>query len=85
MRQTLSDDFWGLNKNMNCAFPLKRFKFLTLKFLKYFFCLAYRTHTKIYLLSIFTPINFRYRFIKSVFKPGSCNNCFAKRLAMDGF
>ena len=23
MRQTLSDDFWGLHKNMNCAFPLK--------------------------------------------------------------
>ena len=23
MRQTLIDDFWGLHKNMNCAFPLK--------------------------------------------------------------
>ena len=23
MRQTLTDDFWGLHKNMNCAFPLK--------------------------------------------------------------
>ena len=23
MGQTLTDDFWGLNKNMNCAFPLK--------------------------------------------------------------
>ena len=23
MRQTLTDDFWGLLKNMNCAFPLK--------------------------------------------------------------
>ena len=23
MRQTLTDDFWGLQKNMNCAFPLK--------------------------------------------------------------
>ena len=22
MRQTLTDDFWGLRKNMNCAFPL---------------------------------------------------------------
>ena len=22
MRQTLIDDFWGLHKNMNCAFPL---------------------------------------------------------------
>ena len=22
MRQTLSDDFWELHKNMNCAFPL---------------------------------------------------------------
>ena len=22
MRQTLTDDFWGLNRNMNCAFPL---------------------------------------------------------------
>ena len=24
MRQTLTDDFWGLHKNMNCAFPLNR-------------------------------------------------------------
>ena len=23
MRQTLSDDLWGLHKNMNCTFPLK--------------------------------------------------------------
>ena len=23
MRQTLSDDFWGLRKNMNCAFPFR--------------------------------------------------------------
>ena len=23
MRQTLTDHFWGLNKNMNCEFPLK--------------------------------------------------------------
>ena len=23
MRQTLTNDFWGLHKNMNCAFPLK--------------------------------------------------------------
>ena len=23
MRQTLTDDFWGLHKNMNCAFPLR--------------------------------------------------------------
>ena len=22
MRQTLTNDFWGLHKNMNCAFPL---------------------------------------------------------------
>ena len=22
MRQTLTDDFWGLHKNKNCAFPL---------------------------------------------------------------
>ena len=22
MRKTLTDDFWGLHKNMNCAFPL---------------------------------------------------------------
>ena len=22
MRQTLTDDFWGLHKNTNCAFPL---------------------------------------------------------------
>ena len=22
VRQTLTDDFWGLHKNMNCAFPL---------------------------------------------------------------
>ena len=25
MRQTLTDDFWGLHKNMNCAFPLTNF------------------------------------------------------------
>ena len=24
MRQTLTDDFWGLHKNMNCAFPLRQ-------------------------------------------------------------
>ena len=23
MRQTLTDDFWEIHKNMNCAFPLK--------------------------------------------------------------
>ena len=23
LRQTLTDDFWGLHKNMNCAFPLR--------------------------------------------------------------
>ena len=23
MRQILSDDFWGLHKNINCAFPLR--------------------------------------------------------------
>ena len=22
MKQTLTNDFWGLHKNMNCAFPL---------------------------------------------------------------
>ena len=22
MRQTLTNDFWGLHENMNCAFPL---------------------------------------------------------------
>ena len=27
MRQTLTDDFWGLHKNMNCAFPLTSKKF----------------------------------------------------------
>ena len=25
MWQTLTDDFWGLHKNMNCAFPLTIF------------------------------------------------------------
>ena len=24
MRQTLTDDFWGLYRNMNCTFPLSR-------------------------------------------------------------
>ena len=24
MRQTLTDDFWGIHKNMNCAFPLSQ-------------------------------------------------------------
>ena len=24
MRQTLTDDFWELHKNMNCAFPLSK-------------------------------------------------------------
>ena len=24
MRQTLTNDFWGLHKNMNCAFPLRK-------------------------------------------------------------
>ena len=28
MRQTLTDDFWGLDKTMNCAFPLKSQKLL---------------------------------------------------------
>ena len=28
MRQTLTDDFCGLHKNMNCAFPLKYKKIL---------------------------------------------------------
>ena len=23
IRQTLTDDFWGLHRNMNCVFPLK--------------------------------------------------------------
>ena len=27
MRQTLTDDFWGLHKNMNCALRLKPKKF----------------------------------------------------------
>ena len=53
-----------------------RFTFLTLKLLRYSFCLTYQTHTKISRLSIFTQINFRYLFIKSVSKPVSCNNCF---------
>ena len=26
MRQTLTDDFWGLHKNMNCGFPLMSYK-----------------------------------------------------------
>ena len=25
MRQTLTDNFWGIHKNMNCAFPLTGF------------------------------------------------------------
>ena len=25
MRQTLTDYFWGLHKNMNCTFPLTKF------------------------------------------------------------
>ena len=29
MRQTLTDDFWGLHKNLNCAFPLRTLKSLT--------------------------------------------------------
>ena len=28
MRQTLTDDFGGLHRNMNCAFPLKVFELL---------------------------------------------------------
>ena len=37
MRQTLTGDFWGLHKNMNCAFPLSRFS-VSLKSLdNYFF------------------------------------------------
>ena len=24
MRQTLTDEFWGLHKNMNCSFPLRK-------------------------------------------------------------
>ena len=29
IRQTLTDDFWGLHKNMNCAFPLiTKFEFI---------------------------------------------------------
>ena len=27
IRQTLTDDFWGLHKNMNCAFPLNKHLF----------------------------------------------------------
>ena len=26
MRQTLTNDFWGLHKNMNCTFPLKKYR-----------------------------------------------------------
>ena len=26
MRQTLANDFWGLHKSMNCAFPLMIFE-----------------------------------------------------------
>ena len=26
VRQTLTDDFWGSHKNMNCAFPLNQHK-----------------------------------------------------------
>ena len=30
MRQTLTDDFWGLHKNMNCVFPLiTKFEFIS--------------------------------------------------------
>ena len=33
MRQTLTDDFGGLHKKMNCAFPLTKFRFLLTKFI----------------------------------------------------
>ena len=36
MRQTLTDDFWELHKNMNCAFPLIRVK---VRHLKKYICL----------------------------------------------
>ena len=32
-KQTLTDDFWGLHKNMNCAFPLT----IQSKFINFFF------------------------------------------------
>ena len=28
IKQILTDDFWGLHKNMNCAFPLNSFSIL---------------------------------------------------------
>ena len=33
MGQTLTDNFWGLHKKMNCAFPLTKFRFLLTKFI----------------------------------------------------
>ena len=40
MRQTLTDDFWGLHKNMNCAFPLISY------FFKYYFAQDRRSKQK---------------------------------------
>ena len=38
MRQTLTDDFWELHKNMNCVFPLKGYSVLKIfKFLSRLF------------------------------------------------
>ena len=34
IRKKLTDDFWGLHKNMNCAFPLE-FHIKTFYFLRY--------------------------------------------------
>ena len=38
MRQTLTDDFWGLHKNMNCVFPLSDINFCTYQFSSAIFC-----------------------------------------------
>ena len=32
MRQTLTDTFWGLHKNMNCVFPLSLLHFMAIYF-----------------------------------------------------
>ena len=54
MRQTLTDDFWGLHKNKNCAFPLmENFIVRAILVCLYFtfFCLhALQNQIKSYLL-----------------------------------
>ena len=40
MRQTLTNDFWGLHKIMNCAFPLMRLFLLLVVFHKKFYHLV---------------------------------------------